>query len=376
MPNYLPALTQSIVYLNNLEGDRFSYKYAELPILLASEIGFTIYCEDYLNATNALPVGIGPAGDLITWNGSSWVPYSNTYNVQIFSTAGTFTWTRPNKITEYEAWLMGSGGSGGGGRKGAAGTVRGGGSGGGGAPVHKFNGFAVSSVFPSATESVTVGDSVAGGAAQTGNDTNGNPGTQGNISQWGIYRVTGGNAGAGGSTTAAPAVALLGGTPINFFNSVAGVNGGIGSGSTTITTVGAVASTACAPGTGGSGGGISAANNGQWGGNGGKVGNNAVGSPAGLVLPTNVANTPNTYSANGIAGNVGTSPVFPFFSGGAGSGGCSADPTNTTTNGGNGGNGSNWGAGGGGGGGATNGTGNSGAGGNSGIGIVIIYSRY
>lgn len=378
MPNYLPPSRYALGFLNSFEGERYSYKYAELPILTSSQIGFTIYCEDYwtIAGVGTTAIGFGFTGELLSWDGSNWIPAVYNYNVQVFSTAGTFTWTRPNRMTEYSAWLLGGGGSGGSGRKGAAGVIRTGGSAGSASGIHNITGPAVNGVFPGTTETVVVAASVAGGAAQTANSTNGNPGLAGNSSQWGWFKVPGGNPGSGGTSTTAAIASGMFGSPRDTYNSGASTAGGVGSATSTIGSVPVSVSSTCAPSTGGSGGGISAANFGQYGGSSGRVGNAFSTTIPGFVTPFPVANTPSGYSINGVNGSNGPNLVFPFFSGTGGSGGGSADPANTASNGGNGGNGGNWGASGGGGGACTDGTGISGAGGSGAIGLVIVYSRY
>lgn len=379
MPNFLPNVKYALNFLNSFESERYSYKYVELPSLASTQIGFTIYCEDYWtgNGVGTTSIGFGYTGELLSWNGSEWVPSFYNYNVQIFNTAGSHTWTRPNRISEYNAWFLGGGAGGGSGRKGAAGVVRTGGSAGSASAVHNTGWCqVVSGIFPSATESVVVGAGGIGGTGQSTNSTNGNPGASGGFSSWGWLRVPGGIGGGGGTATTVTGAAAQIGTPRDFYNSTGASNGGVGSASAAIGGVTAPASTSCAPSTAGSGGGISVGNFGQYGGTSGRVGNAVNTTLPAFVNPVAAANTPNNLSANGINGANGIGLLFPFFSGTGGSGGSSADPANTASNGGNGGNGGNWGASGGGGGACTDGTGTSGAGGNGAPGLVIVYSKY
>lgn len=123
-------------------------------------------------------------------------------NVQVFSSSGT--WTKPVGAKWIHVKVFDGGSGGGSGRRGAAGTVRYGGSGGsGGAWCEAF--LAATNVDASCT--VSVGAGGTGGAAQTVDSTNGNPGTTGGISsfQWNSasnLRISNRNGQGGSSSTA------------------------------------------------------------------------------------------------------------------------------------------------------------------------------
>jgi hypothetical protein len=121
-------------------------------------------------------------------------------DVQIFTTPGVNTWTKPVGAKWVQVNLIAGAGGGGSGRKGAAGTVRcGGGAGGaGGITVRTFN-----AAFLGSTEVVIVGAGGTGGVAQSTNSTNGNNGNAGFATAFGGWaKCSGGNGGNGGSAAA------------------------------------------------------------------------------------------------------------------------------------------------------------------------------
>lgn len=277
-------------------------------------------------------------------------------DVQLFTSNGT--WTKPAGAKTVFIRVIASGGGGGSGRKGATGSIRCGGGGGGGASLAEktFNATDIS-----ATLTVTVGASVAGGVAQATNSTNGNPGTTGNDSKVvipagtvTILRAQGAAGGAGGT--------LTGGTGGN------GNTGGqwIGAAGAPASTTGLLGATgnsnnySCSGG--GSGGGITAAEVQSAGGAGGgrPFSSDAIGGGTSGAIASN----------GGPGGNANPSGDLAPGAGGGGGG------SSTSGAGGTGGAGGSYGAGGGGGGASTDAVGNSGAGGASGPGAVLIITYF
>jgi hypothetical protein len=255
-----------------------------------------------------------------------------------------------------------AGGAGGGsGRRGAASTLRcGGGGGGAGAYSGEWH-FSVPELTAAGVTTlyVTVGGGGTGGAAQTADDTDGNPGTGGGFSAVQTAAVGGSAAnsllrvGASGGGAGGTAVGGTGGT--GGTGRFSGPAGAAASGSGTAgLTPGAVSS---APGGGGSGGGLTAANAQAAGGGGGvALSHFPVGTSGG--------------TAGGGAGVAGGNPPAVIGHGHGGGGGGS----NLTGAGGAGGAGG-YGAGGGGGGASVNGSA-SGAGGAGGVGFVQFVALF
>lgn len=301
------------------------------------------------------------------WNGSTNVPTKNALydkietltggsaDVQIFTTTGSNTWTKPSGKTITTIVLIGGGGGGGSGRRGAAASVR---CGGGGGASGAFSTIRISTALLGATETVIVGGGGPGGAAVSADEQNGNAGTAGTNSSFGIWlKAVGGAAGAGGTAAAGAggvASATGGYTLINFGGGSASGTGGGGAVGTSSLTV---------PGGGGaSGAGITSGDVASAGANGG------AGSSARATVPT--AGTAGAIATNG---GDGTSVTANEAIGGAGGG--SGGSRITAGAAGNGGNGGLYGGGGGGGGAALNATSTSGTGGTGAQGIAIIISE-
>lgn len=119
-----------------------------------------------------------------------------TYNLQVFSSSGT--WTKPAGAQNVKVFLLGAGGGGGSGRSAAGGSVRYGGSGGMGGPGYLVD-FRAQDL--SATVAVTIGAGGAGGAAVTASD--GNNGTRGGATSFGAYLLDSNPSGIGRGGTSA-----------------------------------------------------------------------------------------------------------------------------------------------------------------------------
>ena len=273
--------------------------------------------------------------------------------VDVYSTPGTFTWTKPANAKTVNVVVISGGGGGGSGRKaGVSSQASGGGGGGGGS--YSLRDIAASLL--NATETVTVGSGGTGGASVTANSTNGNIGVAGGNSLFGTWiQVTGGGGAGAATNTSGPAGA--GSNSRAMFQGGNGSAGGAGAGTLT----------------GGSNVNISGAGGGAGGGLPAAATVGFTGSAGGTALGSWFSG--GTASGGAIGGNGGTAPsvtVGCAASGSAGGGGGS----NVTGNAGNGGNGGLYGGAGGGGGAGLDNVGNSGAGGNGAQGIVIVTTYF
>lgn len=278
--------------------------------------------------------------------------------IEIFPAGTDISWTAPTGATCHRIILIGGGGGGGSGRKGASGTQRNGGTGGsaGGFIDYTFQ-------TPLINESlITVGYAGVGGAAQTTNSTNGNPGTDGGYAEFTTLKLKayGGTGGYGGTSTGSG-----NGTPPTGGQGefIGGTSGGGWGGSGQPGQPGQPG-TGLAPPGGGGGGGIGTGNSASNGGD-GSIPNFARLTPAAGGVATGGNGNDGDGSLSGLGYNL--------YIGGSGAGGAGGLNTGSG-NGGSGGDGADYGAGGGGGGGATNNIGNSGAGGNGGSPVVIIIT--
>ena len=142
-----------------------------------------------------LPSADGSADQVMATDGSGTLSFvsvadvSGIASMQVFTTLGSQTWTRPTGITKVMIEVQGAGGSGG--KRNSNGAAMGGG--GGGGYARKF--LDVSSI---SSATIVVG---TGGPAQTTNDTDG---TTGGDSSWadGTNTVTGAGGVGGTGTTA------------------------------------------------------------------------------------------------------------------------------------------------------------------------------
>lgn len=282
-------------------------------------------------------VGTLNATSTITIGGFS-VPVAT--NVQVFSTPGSTSWTKPSGAVSVDVYVFGSGGGGGsGGRQSGSpqNATGGAGGGGGGFGYKKFSAGALGS-----TETVTIGAVGTGGAGVTTNVV-GITGVAGGASSFGttvLVRAGGGGAGGGGDSGGGNSTAGTAGTQGNGIGSqIGGVGGGYGGAGPAST------ATELSPRGGGQG----------------AQGNNSTVALAGGGFITNYVQAGGT-----VGGGAGATLSSTLLQGGPGGGG--GDP-NTT-----GGAGGFPGGGGGGGGGASGATtSGGGAAGAAGMVVVITY---
>jgi hypothetical protein len=284
-----------------------------------------------------------------------------TADIQIFNTAGTFTWTKPANAKQVVVELVSGGNGGGAGGKGTAGTGIFGGSGGG---AGGYSRTALSAAeLTEATYTVVVG-------------TGGNGGQPGVVGTGGV--IGAGTVGTASSfaPTSTPTLFLAraqsGGTPGQPGGTSAPTTGTGGApnsnagGTANITgTGGAGSGSANAPTGGGAGGGVSTGSQAFNGGNGATNpfintfsagGGGSTVASGGSATPA-TTRTPSSLIMNGSGGGGGGASAFASGSGGNGAAG------------------SGYGTGGGGGG-ATIGSGNGGNGGNGAPGCVIITTYF
>lgn len=271
---------------------------------------------------------------------------AGTAQVQVYTTPGTYSWSKPAGAKVVQVVLIGGGGGGGGGARNVSGTACAGGGGGGGSGI--WDGiFDASQLASSFTIIVGAGGNGGAGASSIGA---GAAGISGSTTRFGTYaQVTGGGGGGGGNVTTSTAGAA------GVYNGNPGAGGGYGAAGNN----GTQTNRGSAGGAGG--GGISttpAAFNGGLGAYGG----------AGLAA----GGTPGTGGTAGGAGGNGTSTgVAALCVSSAGGGGGAG----TATTGGNGGVGGGYGTGGGGGG-ASIGTGAGGTGGKGADGLVVVTTYF
>ena len=272
--------------------------------------------------------------------------------VDVYSTPGTFTWTKPAGAKSVHVALLSGGGGGGSGRKTPSGTA---GAGGGGGAGGGYSERVVQAAILGATETVTVGAGGPGGVAQTNNNTNGSIGGAGGSSSFGTFvTAIGARAGNGGTVTSGGGGTVSSDQLRSMFLGAAGGTGNLVAGQ-----AGSANSTGAAGG--GGGGGIAATPLATAGGTGGAAYYFLTGGAAlGGVAPGGAGGTSVNVATNQAAG------------GGGGGGGASS----LTGNGGAGGAGGLYGAGGGGGGAALDTFGNSGAGGAGAQGIVVVTTYF
>ena len=272
--------------------------------------------------------------------------------VDVYSTAGTFTWTKPANAKAVHVALLSGGGGGGSGRKTPSGTA---GAGGGGGAGGGYSERVVQAAILGESVTVTVGVGGFGGAAQVTNSTNGSIGGAGGSSSFGTFvTAIGARAGNGGTVTSGAGGTVTSAELRSMFLGAAG-----GTGLLVVGQAGTGNSTGAAGG--GGGGGIAATPFPAAGGRGGAAYYFLTGGEAlGGAAPGGAGGTSVNVATNQAAG------------GGGGGGGASS----LTGNGGAGGAGGFYGAGGGGGGAALDTFGNSGAGGAGAPGIVVVTTYF
>ncbi len=303
---------------------------------------------------NGIKLFTSSTGDLSAKNSANTVlTYSRSPDIQIFTTVGANTWTKPPGAKIVYVYMVGAGAGGGSGRKGAAGTVRTGGGAGGAGSISDAS-FNADALPFSVIVTVPVGG--VGGASRVTNSTNGIAGGNSGYGSFGGYLKTTLSFGGGaGSTTAA-----LAGTGATGNRTGNNPNNGNSSSGT-----GGAASVAAAawysPTAGNAGGGITSAN----------VPNAGGASSANIqwssqsILSQGAAGTVNNSGGNG------SSDTVTYMATGGGGGGASI-----IGNAGAGGNGGLYGGGGGGGGAALDSVGDSGKGGDGAQGIIIVYTYF
>ncbi len=328
----------------------------------------------YASGANTLAKrAIGATGDVLTVAGGvpTWAAPTVSSKITIYNTADSpATWTKDARTLSVEVYGWAGGGGAGSGRKGTS-TAAGGGGGGGAGGTFYFQGAA--SVF-NATESVVIGAGGTGGAAQTTNATNGNPGVSaGGNTSFGNMLCLGGGVGTGGTTTNAGGGTT--GLVIFPYGTTTGVVPGVGRNGATSSTgaswgPGQTSNQSISPGGGGGGAGADTVTQ-RVGGTGCSLVN-----VSGTIILSGGAGGLESTGINGGNGNAFTTGgIFCGGSGGGGGGGYSVGAGGATA-GGNGGNGAIPGGGGGGGGGGIDAVANSGSGGNGANGRVVVIEYF
>lgn len=273
--------------------------------------------------------------------------------VDIYATAGTFTWAKPAGARLINVAVISGGGGGASGRKAGVSTVAWSGGGGGGGSLSIRD---ISASLLAENETVVVGSGGSGGSSQTQNNSNGLAGTNGGNSSFGtLVQVQGG----GGAQSPTPTGGQAGASA-SARAMFQGGNGGSGNNGTG-TAFGGVNSAPIAGGGGGGGGLIISPTVG------------IAGATGGVALATWISGGQASGGAIGSNGaSAVNSPANLILGGSAGGGGGSS----ITGNAGSGGSGALYGGGGGGGGAALDNVGNSGAGGNGAGGIVIVTTYF
>lgn len=323
--------------------------------------------------------------------------YDSVPDVQIFTSTGAGTWTKPTGFTPkiVKVVCIGAGGGGGGGAIATSTNRRKGGAGGGGGTyIEKI--FTASDL--AATENLSVGAGGTSGAGGVSTNADGSDGGVGGNSTFGttvVLTAYGGGGGKGG-TRAIEATGGGGGGGTGSAGSTGTTAGGTGGspGTSSLTAIGGTGAIGGAStnngglaeyGGGGGGGSSSAPAAGEpggssiFGGGGGGQGGGVNNSPA--VVNPGAGGNSNSYVAGGggaagtsgaspTAGTAGTAGTSKKSGTGGGGGGSSATANTAGANGGDGGAG----GGGAGGGGAGTNTSNGGAGGTGGRGEIRVYT--
>ncbi len=317
------------------------------------------------NGTSALQaVAPSTSGNVLTSNGTTWssaaLPAGGHPDVQLYTSTGAFTWTKPAGATWVEVDMAGAGGGGGGGRVSTTSGNIGSAAGAGGARCR--------AVFPASALGSTVIGSVGtggtGGAGVTGAtvSTNGNDGGDGTASTFGAnFTCAPGIHGTAAinSASVADSVAGIG------YPDTSAFSGSIGGGNTASSVPGTNGGASVGGCTGGGGGGGYSSSTPRVGGNGGAMTtpatasgyNNTLAGGAGGATAGAVGSSGSHLAANtnfggtGGGGGAGNSAAVgaagaggdgDLCGGGGGAGGvalAAAGQPGTTNKGGNGGNG-------------------------------------
>ena len=317
---------------------------------------------------NPLPTG-GTTGQVLakidgTDYNTNWITPSGgggaSTDYQAYTTAGTFTWTKPANAKWVEIVMFGGGGGAGSGGRYATTSIRTGGGGGGGGPMLIAK---VSASALNPTESVVVGVGGTGGAATSTNTSLGTSGGQGGSSTFSIFTAAGGSGGAGGGNVGS---AAGGAAQVGWVTGVSAASATAGGAAPSTNTSGAIGGTASinsyvATGGGSGAGNAANATTSNAGGNGGAKNVATTGTP--LVAGGTGGTTAGVAPTTGVAG-------AGIRGGGSGGGG---GAYRTALAGMDGAVGASPGGGGGGGSASDNGFA-SGAGGNGGVGAVYIIT--
>jgi hypothetical protein len=319
--------------------------------------GTNLNAVDYFSVINAEKIGVNTVADAtvglkldatgVKFNDGTIQTTAATgggtpADIQVFTTPGAYTWTKPVGAKSVHVAVISGGGGGGSGQMSAAVSPASGG-GGGGAGARSF--VTLSASLLGAFENGNVGSGGAGGASVTsvGLGNNGSPGTPSNFGLW-AYADRGGNGtggalGVGGSAGSGGGRAIfVGGTGANGSATAGGTNAGINTG---------------AGGGGGGGGGTPGSVTAGAGGTGG-LATSYNGSATAPAAGVNGPDVPTGTPLNASGGGGGTASfTAPAMAGG---------------------NGGLYGAGGGGGGGGSGFA--SGKGGNGSQGIVVVTTYF
>lgn len=323
-------------------------------------------------ATSSTLAGVtnGTTGQVLTANTGAAPTWGASSGLSVGTKITTYdasdTWTKSTSPPSIYIEVIGfnSGGGGGSGRKGTS-TASGGGQGGTGGGGWYYQG--PESVF-GATETVTIGGTSNGGAAQAGDLTDGNNGAAINQSAFGNMLGYLPTAPASGGTTTSAANGQAGRLITPYQSANAGISGG-GLGNNTAGGNASVVAGSYFSGTGGGGGGgydlvVERA---------GGTGATFFKFDASTTLIAGGTAGTESGTINGGNGNVPLS-TGGMITGGTGGGGGGGPKAGTTV--GNGGNGAIPGGGGGGGSGGISGTSSSGAGGTGARGRIIVIEHF
>jgi len=310
---------------------------------VAGKIGaVTLFNTDISGLGTIATVNDAPSdGSTYGRNNGAWT-LTGGVDYQEFTTAGTFTWTKPAGAKWVDVIMFGGGAGGGAGGRYATSSARSGGAGGGGGTVLAAR---ISASLLGSTQTVVVGAGGTAGTSATTDTTAGGNGGIGGNSTFSIFQAAGGSAGSGGSTTA-PAggpgrSAWIYGTSPAAVTSGSGGAGALGAGVAGGTVISS--NSYMASGGGGGGGQAAAVTTATAGGAGGSktaggvasglisaVSGGSAGTTGGTPPTAGVAGAANTGGTGGgggayITGVIGMAGALGGFPGGGGGGGAASD---------------------------------------------------